>query len=140
MVSLNGKSKIVGALLALLTVVVVTYWDAPQNGFHLDDGRNIHRYPPVMVTELSAANVFDAGRNALLKTRPLPSMTFAVDWARGGGSARSFQQTNIAIHAATAVAVFSLLFLLLGRWSHPLGVRAAAAFFGAALWACHPIQ
>jgi hypothetical protein len=91
---------IIGAVL-LLALVAITYRDAPENGFHLDDSRNIFRYPPVMVTELNVVNVVDAGRNALLPTRPLPSMTFAIDWARGGGSARPFQQTNIAIHGAT---------------------------------------
>ena len=42
---------IIGAVL-LLALVAITYRDAPENGFHLDDSRNIFRYPPVMVTDL----------------------------------------------------------------------------------------
>ena len=130
---------IAGSILLLL-LVVITYRDAPENGFHFDDSRNIYRYPPVMVTELTATNVIDAGRSALLSTRPLPSMSFAIDWARGAGSARPFQQTNIAIHGAAAVAVFGLFLVVFGQLRYPHWVTAVSAFIGAALWACHPIQ
>jgi Flp pilus assembly protein TadD len=130
---------IAGSILLLL-LVLVTYHDAPQNGFHLDDGRNIHRYPPVMVNELTIDNVIDAGRNAMLPTRPLPSVTFAIDWARGGGSARPFQWTNIAIHSVTAILIFALLISVLGRLNYLPWVKYWGALIGAALWACHPIQ
>jgi hypothetical protein len=124
----------------LLVFAAATYRDAPQNGFHFDDSRNIYRHSPVMVTELALPNVLNAGRNALIPTRPLPSMTFAIDWVRGGGSARPFQLTNIALHGATTVAVFYLLFLLLSRFRHSPWISVMAAFMGAAMWACHPIQ
>jgi hypothetical protein len=130
---------ICGSVLLLL-LILFTYREAPENGFHLDDSRNIYRYPPVMVNELTAGNVIAAGRNALISTRPLPSMTFAIDWARGGGDARPFQWTNIAIHSVTAILVFAFLVLLLGRLSYSPWITFWGAFTGAALWACHPIQ
>lgn len=138
--NLNTKALFVGATLLLLMLVVLAYKDAPQNGFHLDDSQNIFRYPPVMVTDLTVSNVVDAGRNALLPRRPLPSMTFAIDWARGGGTARAFQQTNVAIHALTAFAVFGLLLLVLRRLEFSPNICLVSSFFGAALWASHPIH
>ena len=39
---------ICGSVLLLL-LILFKYREAPENGFHLDDSRNIYRYPPVMV-------------------------------------------------------------------------------------------
>jgi tetratricopeptide (TPR) repeat protein len=126
--------------VALLILIAIAYREAPNNVFHLDDEYNIVRHPPVMITSLTAGNLIDAGRNAYLPTRPLPSVTFAIDWSRGGGSARPFQWTNLMIHGVAAIAVFGLLVLVLHRINRPPWVIAVAALFGAAIWACHPIQ
>ena len=128
------------APLAIIIVIAVTYSAAPNNTFHLDDHRNIVRHTPVLINELTVGNVIDAGRDAYLPNRPLPSMTFAIDWWRGDGSARPFQWTNIVIHAATAVAVFGLLLMVLGRLRYPPWIVGVASLVGALLWACHPIQ
>jgi hypothetical protein len=128
-----------GALL-LLIIVIFTYLDARHNVFHLDDGQNIFRFPPVMMTEFSARNILDAGRNALLPTRPLPSMTFAINWWQGGGSPRPFQLTNILFFNDTATIVFALLLSVLGRLNYSRRTVIIAALIGAAAWACHPIQ
>jgi Flp pilus assembly protein TadD len=120
--------------------VIFTYLDARHNVFHLDDRRNIFRYPPVMMTEFSVERILDAGREALLPTRPLPSMTFAINWWQGGGSPRPFQVTNILIHGLTAIVVFSFLITVLGRLNYSRRAVTFAALVGAAVWACHPIQ
>ena len=86
-----SKMALIGLSSLLLILVALAYHDAPNNGFHLDDQKNIYRYPPVMLTEMSVGKVIDAGLNARLPSRPLPSMTFAVDWVRGGGTARPFR-------------------------------------------------
>jgi Flp pilus assembly protein TadD len=135
-----SKMALIGLSSLLLILVALAYHDAPNNGFHLDDQKNIYRYSPVMLTEMSVGKVIDAGLNARLPSRPLPSMTFAVDWVRGGGTARPFQLTNIAIHGATTVAVFALFVIVLGRLQYSPKATLTLAFFGAALWASHPIQ
>jgi hypothetical protein len=124
----------------LLILIAIAYREAPNNVFHLDDGYNIVRHQPVMMTQLTAGTLIDAGRSAYLSTRPLPSMTFAIDWWRGGGSPRHFQWTNLMIHSAAAIAVFGLLTVILRRLNQPPWIVGVAALFGAALWACHPIQ
>jgi hypothetical protein len=125
---------------ALLLLVGLAYREAPKNVFHLDDESNIVRHPPVLMTTLTLGNLLDAGRKAFLPDRPLPSMTFAIDWWRGGGSARAFQWTNLFLHGAASVSVYWLLLLVLGRLGGPGWSVGVAAFLGAALWACHPIQ
>jgi Flp pilus assembly protein TadD len=136
----TGKKAVFAGAAMLLILVALTYREAPNNSFHFDDQKNIYRYPPVMMSEFSVDNVIEAGFDARLKRRVLPSMTFAVDWWRGGGTPRSFQITNVVIHGATTVAVFVLLFMVFGRLKEPPATPLILAFLGAAIWACHPIQ
>jgi hypothetical protein len=128
------------APVLLVALVFFSYHDAPKNGFHLDDRSNIYRYAPVMMTSLSIENILDAGRNAFLPRRPLPSMTFAVDWWRGSGDARPFQWTNIVIHSIAALSVFALIFLVLRSLQFRPRDTLVGSLVGAAIWACHPIQ
>ncbi|NIP72702.1 MAG: tetratricopeptide repeat protein [Gammaproteobacteria bacterium] len=127
--------------LLLAGVVAGAYHAAPENSFHLDDATNITDHPPVQMRELTPANLLRAGREAHLPRRPLPSVTFAWDWWRGGGSPEPFQWTNLAIHALAAIALFGFLDLVLRRvCAVPAAIAAAAAFCAAGLWAAHPIQ
>ncbi|HJV25448.1 MAG TPA: tetratricopeptide repeat protein [Aromatoleum sp.] len=126
--------------LALIALVLVAYHGARYNGFHLDDASNIVSHGPVHMTELSLESLRRAWTDGLLPQRPLPNLTFAVDWWRGGGSAAPFQITNIVIHAATTLAVLALLLHVLapGRPANRREWLAAAA--ATAIWAVHPIQ
>lgn len=63
--------------------------------------------------------------------RPLPSLTHAVDHALWGPSPFAFHLTNMALHALSALLVFSLLSLL--------RVPRPAAFIGALTLAAHPL-
>ncbi|MEW5756517.1 MAG: tetratricopeptide repeat protein [Pseudomonadota bacterium] len=133
-----------GWLLAVCSITLVTiasYWEAPKNVFHFDDRFSIVEHPPIHITEPSLANLLQAGANAYHAPRPLPSVTFAFDWWRGGGDPRAFQITNILIHLINAVLVLALLYQVLIRlapgWR---GAALAVATVGALVWAAHPIQ
>jgi tetratricopeptide (TPR) repeat protein len=133
--------------LALVLLVAAAYWGAPQNGFHFDDLANIVLHRPLHPQAASLAEFARATREALLPTRPLANLTLAIDWWRGGGEARVFQITNVALHAAAALAVFGLLLALLRRAAAARrdggdagSAIPLAAGLGAALWALHPIQ
>ena len=63
--------------------------------------------------------------------RPFTILAFRLEWALGGGNPMVFHAVNVAIHAATAVAVFWLACAIL-----PLG----AAWITAALYAVHPVH
>ncbi len=63
--------------------------------------------------------------------RPVTILSFAVQWAIGGGSTVVFHATSIALYVATSVALFALARLVL-----PLG----AAWIVAALFAVHPVH
>ncbi|MBN8802085.1 MAG: hypothetical protein ABS96_24945 [Lysobacteraceae bacterium SCN 69-123] len=74
-------------------------------------------------------------------TRVIPTLTFAIDYYRGGGlDPATFKSTNIAIHALTALvlAVF-LRDLLLAVGQRPTRARWIALAMAVA-WAAHPLQ
>ncbi len=129
------------AVCAITLVTVIAYWEAPKNGFHFDDRFSIVEHPPIHITEPSLANLLQAGANAYHAPRPLPSVTFAFDWWRGGGDPKPFQITNILIHLINALLVLALLYQVLirlapqRRWA-----VLAVATVGALVWAAHPIQ
>ncbi|MCF6218680.1 MAG: tetratricopeptide repeat protein [Gammaproteobacteria bacterium] len=127
--------------LLLLLLIAVTYQQNSNNTFHFDDRYSILEHAPIHVTQFSFDNLWDAGVNAYHSPRPLPSVTFAVDWWRGGGSAAAFLQTNLLIHSINALLVMGLFVLLLQRYFNRSSIPIMlAAFSAAALWALHPIQ
>lgn len=133
--------RTLGFALLLVVAVVLTYREAPQNQFHFDDTYNIVDYGPVRMQQFSTEALIDAFTNPRLEHRGVPSLTFALDWWRGGGEPRAFLQTNILLHALTALAVF--LFARQVSWritpDEP-GVVCVAAFLVALVWAVHPIN
>lgn len=137
-----GRCKLaVTALAGLAVAVALTYRGSLDNDFHFDDKQHIHQNAAVRVEELSFEALSRAVSESPNARRPLPYISFAIDWWRGGGGPRSFQWTNVALHAMASFAAFGLVLAVLGRRRR--GVEAAsvaAAFAAAALWAIHPIQ
>ena len=139
----SGAGRWQAAVLALLLAVIVAicYREAPGNQFHFDDYRNIVDYGPVRMEKLSAGALMDAFTNPKLAHRNVASLTFALDWWRGGGEPRAFLQTNVLLHIMAALAVFAFAWQVLSRveLDDPRAVLLAA--FGIALlWAAHPIN
>lgn len=128
-------------LIALpLLAIAIAYHAAPQNGFHLDDAVNIVRHGPMHLDRLDVAALRRAVTQAVLPQRILPNLSLAIDWWRGSGSPVPFQQTNILIHAATALAVLALLLAAFRRAGLPERGAWVSAATATTLWAVHPIQ
>ena len=125
----------------LVGLVLIAYRAAPDNGFHFDDYANIVEQDLLHVSEPGVGAFVDASLSGKHPQRFVANLTLAVDWWRGGGSPRPFQWTNLFIHLIGALLVFALLKTALGIGRDGRDpVVAAAAFFGAAWWALHPIQ
>lgn len=136
-----SRASISLAVLALMALTFAAYHEAPANGFHLDDFHNIVQHAPIWLDELTLSGLINAGLESVLPWRPLPNITFALDWWRGGGQPSTFQWTNIVIHAFTALMAFTLLILILRQFKgHLDNYSLWCAFLGAAFWAVHPIQ
>lgn len=130
-------------ILAVVLVVLVqlTYQDNSAGTFHFDDRFSIVEHQPIHIDQLTVSNLLQAGSNALHSTRPIPSITFAFDWWRGGGDAAAFLQSNLLIHTLNALLVMMLLILIIRQRYPDQNVAAIGlAFIAAAIWALHPIQ
>lgn len=111
--------------------------------FIFDDSYNIVENSGIQLQTLSPAAVLDAAFSAQPggHTRVLPTLTFALDYWRGGGlDPAVFKTTNIVIHVVTtfALAWFFQALLLAG------GIQAArarpAAIALSLVWAIHPLH
>jgi tetratricopeptide (TPR) repeat protein len=128
-------------MLALMGVVVACY-QGPLTGesfFILDDESNITNNYNLRITELSFESLSKAARFKGQFIRPVPFVSFALDYYRGGLDARNFRATNVAILVLTGWGVALMGYLLFGRWLPARGAFAAAAIAGA-VWVLHPLQ
>ena len=133
--------RAVGLALLLAVIVALVYREAPGNQFHFDDYHNIVDYGPVRMAQPSPAALLEAFTNPRLSHRNLASLTFAIDWWRGGGEPRPFLQTNVLLHVLATLAVFLFARQVLLRWrTDDPGIVLLAAFGAALLWALHPIN
>jgi hypothetical protein len=116
------------ALVALLAAAVFAH-TLPFD-FVYDDVpvilRNEHLHSLAAWREILAGPWWSSGLY-----RPLTSLTFAINWAMGGGSPWPFHLTNVLAHAAASV----LVLLLAKRLLPP-----AAALAAALLFAVHPVH
>lgn len=129
--------------LACLLLVLVggAYQDARFNGFHFDDEEHILNNPAIWIKELDFQGLAHAWRSTLFTRRPLPFVTFALDWWRGDGAPQPFQITNLWIHTLNTIVVYLLLLIVVQRLKGKLTYASlSCAFLGAAVWAVHPIQ
>jgi tetratricopeptide (TPR) repeat protein len=71
--------------------------------------------------------------------RPLTNLTLALNHAAGGLAPRGYHATNLALHVATALALWALLRRTLARVTALRADRHAIAAVAALGWAVHPL-
>lgn len=112
--------------------------------FVFDDNINIVGNSGIELQSLAPSNILDIIFSTQFGgiTRVLPTLTFAIDYYRGGGTLdpATFKATNIAIQAVTAfVLAWFLRSLLLAAGARPNAARWASLAL-AFVWAAHPLQ
>ena len=114
-----------------------------SGGFVLDDESNIVNNPAIQLQALNAETlhqvVFGVQPGGI--TRVLPTLSFALDYWRGGGlDPAAFKATNVSIHALTTFALAWLFRALLLVTGKPLAHASLTALALATVWALHPLQ
>lgn len=129
-------------IAALSAFIAFAYQDIDQNTFLFDDWPNILDNASVRMHEFSLAALIDAAQGSFLQHRPLPSVTFALDWWRGGGQPGAFLITNLTLHIVTGWAVFILLLSAaeLHTDQQPRHFGILACGLAALWWAAQPIH
>lgn len=135
----------IGCLVSLLFVAsVAIYWPGLDGSFFFDDGPSILKAEGVQLHTLTV----DALRQAWLSGgagptgRPVAQLSFALNYYFSGFSPFAFKATNLGIHLACGLLIFTLTRLLLTQ-AQPLAKRHHLFLATSAvtvLWLLHPIQ
>lgn len=130
---------IVVLLLGLLAAFML-YLPGTYGPFLHDDLGQITMNPEIKIDALSLENLSHADNK--YPSRPLPMMSFALNYLQCGESPSCYKITNICLHLATGLAIAFLL-LSLGRaaaqralFSLPGGIIAVVTL----LWLVHPLH
>lgn len=131
-------------VLALACAVLASLLFLPglPGSFVFDDYANIAQNPALQLQVLSPTALLDAVNDGQLSglTRTIPTVSFALDYWRGGLDPAVFKVTNIVIHALTAfVLAWFFHTLLLAAGIAADRARLAAMVLTLA-WALHPLQ
>jgi protein O-mannosyl-transferase len=121
------SSRALWSASALVLAVLAAYAGAFAGAFQFDDFNVIVRQ--------DAVHSLGAWWDSMPGIRPLLKLSYAFSWSFGGGTL-AFHVLNVALHAANALLVWSILRILFAR----MGVDADgfAAFAAALLFALHP--
>ena len=118
--------------LVLVAIVAVAYWPALKNGFIWDDD--------LMLTENPLIKAADGLKLIWFTTKPTDffPVTYTdlwIEWRLWGMKAAGHHLTNILLHAANALLLWQVL-----KKSLQTRRGFTAAWFGAALFAVHPVN
>ena len=130
------------AVLFFPLLAFILYSNALDSNFVFDDYNNIEANQAVKMTELTWDSLVKAGTEGKLKTRPLPNITFALNYYFGKLTTRGYHFVNILIHAINGILLY-LLFtytfqtpVLKKKYGYAGFIPLAAA----AIWLAHPVQ
>ena len=124
-----------GAALALVAAVFAVYSNVLSAPFVFDD--NTYIVNNSLIRDLRNFADFSPARYVAL-------LTFALNYAGGGLDPSGYHLTNVVVHGAASVLVFSLVLLTLrtplvgGAVSGP--AKLSLALFAALIFAVHPVQ
>jgi tetratricopeptide (TPR) repeat protein len=138
-------------LSSLALMVVLIYWNAFNASWHLDDRSNIVNNRGLHITNLKTGSLmrtfFTSPQSGGAITdelyRPIPCLSFAINWYFGKDRVFGYHVVNILVHILTAYILFLTILNILkspnlkNRYE---GKENFIAFLAAVLWAINPIQ
>ncbi len=139
--SLDGTGVLWGGVVITLAVILA-YANSLNGPFIFDDIPNILANPAIRDLS-SPAKLLDPPPDAGIASRPIVSLSLAINYAVSGYGVWSYHLLNLIIHAAAALALFGIVRRMLAsprmrpRFE---GVRTPLAAGTALLWALHPLQ
>ena len=137
--------------IILLVLIGLVYSNSFQAIWTLDDAQNILQNKQVQIEDLLPETLYktffspqhpDAHGNPGLN-RPLPHLSFALNWYFGKDSPSGYRLVNILIHFLTAFVLFLVVRDLIdspalkGKYETK---KDDIALLSAALWAVNPVQ
>jgi tetratricopeptide (TPR) repeat protein len=144
----SGFKKSVFQIALLGLLVVSAYYNTINASWQMDDKPNILHNKKLHIDNLMPETLYEtffASPGSIKKLyRPLPCLTFALNWYWGQDDPSGYRLVNIVIHVLTAILIFSTvreLFKTPRLTNHFAEFEIQCiAFLSTALWALHPIQ
>lgn len=140
------RTPYITALATLIAgvLLVAIYWPGLHGSFFFDDGPSILQAEGVRLETLSSGSIHQAlvSGGAGPSGRPVAQLSFALNHYFSGFDPVAFKATNLAIHLACGLLVFSLALRLLtaaASAAKPGNILIASGAV-TALWLLHPIQ
>ncbi|MGD8666760.1 MAG: tetratricopeptide repeat protein [Desulfobacterales bacterium] len=129
-------------LLFLALVVICIYANTIGSPFIFDSRKNIGSNPHIRISKITPEGLANAAFKSPSWQRPLPNISFALNYYLHGTNVVGFRVVNILIHISTAFLLYFFVKstfctpALRSRYSNYLWI----SFFTAALWLVHPLQ
>lgn len=147
--SLHCRQNI--ALWLILCVILLVFSNVLQSSWQLDDEPNILHNSKLHITTLSFQQINNSLRanptapDSDKFYRPLPCLTFGLNWYVGQDNVFGYHVVNLVIHILTAWFLFLTLHILLKNYYRAREPQheqffIAAALLGTLFWALAPIQ
>ena len=135
--------KRIFAILLIVAAVVAIYAPATRNGFVWDDTALVLRDPLIRSWRL-----IPEGFNHFLFVdatpcdfyRPLQRLSYTVEYALFATRPAPYHVTNIALHAAAAIALMFFAEAVLMAFGTPESRSRWIAIIAALVWAIHPVH
>ncbi len=129
-------------LLTLALLVILIYSNTLSSPFVFDSRNNIESNPHIRITKITLSDLAGAAFKSPLYRRPLPNISFALNYFLHHYNVVGFHVVNMLIHISAGF--FLYLFVkttfrtpvLRSRYRDYLWI----SFFTAALWMVHPVQ
>lgn len=134
------------AALYLFAFILIIYSNTFKSSWQLDDFPNIVDNHPVHLTHMSFDNLTRAGFAGSKPGRlyrPLPMISFALNWYFGGTSVVGYHVVNTCLHWLVALTLFHVLWLLFSTPALAATNREDRVFIcllSSILWAVNPLQ
>ncbi len=143
----TNKTRTGTVFVLLVLLILSTYSNTFQASFQFDDKPNIVDNQRLHLTDLSPASIWgtffaQAGKDSF--SRPLPSLSLALNWYAGKEDTFGYHLVNTTIHILTALFLFLSVSHLLKtprlKDHYTAGDIYFISLLSTVLWAVNPIQ
>jgi tetratricopeptide (TPR) repeat protein len=138
---LNKKSIVISIFFA---VAFLIYFSSINASFQFDDDRNIVSNTSIKIKDLSPGALMKAaGTDVKAGLRPIPYVSFALNYYFSGLDTTSYHAVNILLHALSAFLIYLIILALFDydkADDEKKGKLALSAFFTALFWLVTPIN
>lgn len=127
--------------LGILSVII--YSNALNGPFVFDDVHNIQENPGIYLTQFSFNRLYQAAFSGPCPTRPIPKLSFALNYYFHRLRVFGYHLVNVLIHAINTMMLYEIIrqtLLLIGSRKFSANIISWIAFFSSGVWAVHPIQ